>query len=719
MQHAADEATRDLICTRLKLAEELVFTPQVHKQETIYHIEAPSRGAFYRIGYAEYVFLSLFDGSLTVAQALTVTARRLGTKALSQEEGLRVAHWLLENQLAHDAEQGVANSTHIGTNRGSGASVMQQFNPFWIKVPLGSPESLLGALLPIFGWLFSRWATLAGLTVIVFGIGSLASHWDKFAISAQSVFAPNNWLWLGLAWIALKLIHELAHAIACKSYGGEVRDTGVIFVLLAPLAYVDVTSCWRFPSKWQRIHVAAAGMYAELVLAAVAVMLWARTDSPMVAHLLHSVIIMASVSTLLFNANPLMRFDGYYILADLTGIANLATDGSRFVNQLAARVFYGTRMSTTSTAGWQLWCVRVYGVASAAWRVLICCSLAGAAAIMFHGAGLLLAIAAILIWFGRPVVRVISGLTQRFHESRTSFMRAVGVGSAIAVSMIVVLTQFPWPGSMTAPAVVDYAELAQIRSRASGFIAHIHVDDGEAVVEGQLLLELRNEELLVEQRELELAFEQGEIRRRTALGKHNAAEAQIAERDLQAITQRLAEVQRRTNGLRVFAPVNGRVVARNLRQRLGTYVKEGAELLAVGDEQSKELVISVGQEEIDTVLPLVGEAACFRIRGRFAGRGEFQRIEPRASTDLPHPALSSAVGGPLVVKQADDMDQSLLRLAEPRFRGVIALGPSEARDLGVGQRGYAMLGLRRQTVGEVIWLRGSRWLESLLKPPTS
>ena len=193
-------------------------------------------------------------------------------------------------------------------------------------------------------------------------------------------------------------------ALACKYHRGEVRETGLIFILLAPMAYVDVTSCWRFPSRWQRIHVAAAGMLAELLVAAVAAITWAHTDSSVVHHLLFNVIVMASLSTLLFNANPLMRFDGYYILADLVEIPNLATDGNRFLKAAASRIFFGEKQRPLQALGFRRWFVRSYGLAAAAWRLLICVSLVTAASVLLHGAGLVLAVAGVFAWFGVAVM---------------------------------------------------------------------------------------------------------------------------------------------------------------------------------------------------------------------------------------------------------------------------------------------------------------------------
>ena len=337
----ADLSTCDLLTCRLRLSDELVFAPQEHAGATCYHIEVPSQGQFFRVGYPEYVLLSLLDGRTTLAQALTLSVRALGAKALSQTQALEVAVWLMENglaRLAHDTQAGQRSSEP--SPRGA-AGVLRHLNPFWLRLPVLHPDRLLTWLVPLVGWLFSPLLTVVGVLLIGAGVVVAATDWERFIASSHLIFSPGNWLSMGLAWMGLKAVHELAHALACKRYGGHVREAGLVLILFAPAAFVDVTTSWRFPSKWQRIHVAAAGMYVELVLAALAVMAWSRVDSVLLRHLLFNVILMASFSTLVFNANPLMRFDGYYILADLLEIPNLASESARFVQYLGARVFFG------------------------------------------------------------------------------------------------------------------------------------------------------------------------------------------------------------------------------------------------------------------------------------------------------------------------------------------------------------------------------------------
>ncbi len=383
MQYAPDVSTVDLTRTRLRLCEDVKLYPQVYGDETYYHIEVPSKSQYYRIGHGEYVFVSLLDGATSFCEALALTARALGASAFAQPQALSMYTWLLEHNIAVFADDDAAANTKVEAPKNA-VQALQKLNPFWIKIPFGRPDAILQALLPVVGWLFSPLCTMLSLCLMAAAGLRVVADWDKFESASANVFAKDNWLWLLVAWVLLKVAHELAHGLACRRYGGSVRETGIVLAFFAPLAYVDVTSCWSFPSRWQRIHTAAAGMYIELLLASIAVFTWTNVDSVEASHLLYNVIVMASVSTLLFNANPLMRFDGYYIMADLLQIPNLATQSTEAIQNLASRWFLGLKKTAPAVTGRNLWVLRTYGFAAMCWRLLICATLLIAGSVLFH-----------------------------------------------------------------------------------------------------------------------------------------------------------------------------------------------------------------------------------------------------------------------------------------------------------------------------------------------
>ncbi|TWU08135.1 efflux RND transporter periplasmic adaptor subunit [Stieleria varia] len=710
-----DEQTRDLESSRIRLSEDLKFLPRIRGQEFVCVIESPAKGTFYRVGHSEYVLISLLDGRLTVAQAITLASRQLGPKALTRAQGLQVVQWLLDSGLG-DRMGESAGSSFAGKPEGNaGADALQYLNPFWTKIPLGSPDAFFQFATRGLGWLFSPVATLLGVLMIASAIICLGIHWDRFVSSSATILSPMNWLWLGLAWLGLKIIHEIGHGIACRYHGGDVRETGVILILFAPMAYVDVTSCWRFSSRWQRIHVAAAGMYIELVVAAISVFWWSNTESVVASHLLYNVIVMASVSTFLFNANPLMRFDGYYILSDFLQIPNLASEGANYLKGQTARMFFGTAAAPPRDAGFGGLCIRLYGVAALIWKLLICVSLTATASVLFSGAGIVLAMVGVTLWFGKPLFQGVAAVWSRFHESRVSCFRAVGVANVIVAFSAIVLLYVPWPGNVTAPGIVDYADRCVVRTRSSGFVEQILVENGQAVQQGQVLMRLQNDELRLKQYELESELEQGRVRLRIARDDQDFGAVQIAQSNLQAVQERLNEVRQQTESLTIQSPVAGTIISRALEDSLGTYYQEGAEILVIGSEQDKELVVSIDQQDMQLFSATIDDQANIRLAGnRYTGT--LRSVDPRASTQIPHPAMSVAVGGMLAVTVGRNEDDESQMLTEPRFRATIGLSSDVCTNVGAGQQGYAILGAQQMSIGSFLWTRAMRWLERLLTP---
>lgn len=716
MQFAPDASTVDLTRTCLRICDGVRFQPQFYGEQTFYHIEIPARSQFYRIGYTEYVFVSLLDGQTTFSEALALTARSEGASALGQEQAMSLFTWLLENKVAQIADEGAATNKSQN-NQNKAAEVLQKLNPFWIRIPFGRPESFLKSLHPLVGWMFTPAATILGFALMLAAGVQLASEWNQFSTAANSVFAQDNWVWLFVAWIGLKFIHEMAHGMACQRYGGEVRETGVILAFFAPLAYVDVTSCWSFSSRWKRIHVAAAGMYAELILASVSVFLWTRVDSLILSHLLYNVIVMASISTLLFNANPLMKFDGYYILSDLLQLPNLYTQASEAIRSFSARWIWGTHKSEPSAFGRQAWVLRAYGAGAVCWKLLICFSMLIAASVLFHGAGIVLAIAGSIAWFGMPLFQFGKMIKNLAKHNPARLLRGGVVLTGLTSLLLAVTLKVPVPFSRVAPGVVEMQDGRQVRCEVDGFIDQIYVSDGQLVNAGDVLLRIRNDDVTSKHSDLLIQIEQENIRYQIAMKMHESGEAVVARKNLESLHDRLSETRRDLEALDVIAPASGQVVARQLHSRLQTYVSEGDELVIVDDNQPKQIRVSVAQEDFALAGKLLQNEVDVRIGTRPLQRGVFEKVIPRASRQLFSEALAATEGGslPVTAMQSGDDDSQSLELTSPRFEAIVLLDAHISKQLVIGERGYVALGNNDDSIGVHFYRTGRKWLKTQIE----
>jgi putative peptide zinc metalloprotease protein len=716
------ESTPDFGTGRLQLRRDLRCSLQECSGQPYYLVEDPARSKFYRIGVREWAFVAQLSGGQTIPEALARSSAQLGADALTGAEAASLGQWLLSTQLAElKLDQGGAAGTTPAPNRLAGAA--EWLNPFFIKIPLFNPDPLLARLLPWTWWLLTRPAVLVWLLVCLAGGQAVALHWNRFAEAASGVLAPDNWLYLIVAWIGLKTVHELFHGLVCRRFGGSVPRAGIVLILFSPVAFVDVTSAWRFRSKWHRIYTSAAGMYVEFFIAAVAALLWSRTEPGVVNQLCHNLVLMASVTTLLFNGNPLMRFDGYYIFTDLVEIQNLYPTGQQYVRYLGRRYVCGVRTAQPPRMATRAGLIRIYALASLVWRWLLYVSLALAAASLFHGAGLVLTILAVILWMAIPAVRLARYLCSASEPDRPSRVRFAGVlvGTAAVLGVVLAL---PWPGGVRAPAVVEYAPLTVVRTDGPGFVTQVCVEPGQVVSRGTLLAVLARPEIEVKLAELDLAIQKSLLKSRIHHNDHELDKYLVEERNRVALEEQRDELAKQVHRLKLRAPTAGRVVGRQLDALVGRYLEAGETLLTLGREESKELQVSVSQEDVDLLLDRIGELPRVRIKGQ-PGRvrqGTLARINPRATTVLPHDALAAPAGGPLAVKSVPKTEETAgdkadhFELLAPRFTAVVELSREDALQLRAGELALVRVASADATIGRYLFGTIRTWWRRKLEP---
>lgn len=710
--HAADISTQEFTRARFRLRDDLIVTPQRYNNENHIHIESPLYSKFYRIGIPEYTFISLLDGQTTVAEAMTLTARTLGPDAFREQEAVAICRWLIETQLATNADLCADRIQTRQTEPRRKQSLLSRMNPFWMKLPLFKPNALLDRINNVFGWIHSPAAMVVWAIICGWALVTLLGSWGELTRSSRGVMSASNWVWLGVAWLGLKLLHEFAHGMVCKRYGGEVPEMGAIVILMAPMAYVDLTSAWRFRSKWQRIHTAVAGMYVELFVAAVALLLWSQTQSDELRQHLFNIVLLSSVTTLLFNANPLMRFDGYYVLSDLLEIPNLYAAGTTHATAIARRVFLGREGISTVQRTWQDLFCDVYGIAAFVWKIVICGSLLIAAATLFRGAGLILAAIGVLLWIAVPLARLGQQLAQTFAGEPQRMVRCGAVTAACVIALVGLAWGAPWPGGRSAPAFVEYAPLTVIRANTDGFVATVFVKEGQLVQQGDRLLLLENDELIAECLQLEFEIKQSHAKRRVYIQKDKIASAQIELKQIEALQQRLDERSRQRDHLMLTAPSSGLVAGRNLHELPGLFMKEGTELFTIGLEEAKEIQLSIAQADIGAFHANLNAAVHIRLPGHDVIIGKVDRLQPKASIEPGSDSLVAPNGGllPVRVRESKDDDKNIYELIEPCFTGYVSLPKDAARSIPTGRRGLATLADSDRSFGRGLYDVTSHWI---------
>jgi putative peptide zinc metalloprotease protein len=715
MAPSVDLRIRELTNLRLTLREDLLLSPSVAAGSDRYVIEDPVTSKFYYVGIREYSFLSLLNGELTVGQALQKSATMGAGIALSEREAATLCRWLVDTQLVRNP--GKVSQATFGNDRSErGRPAKASFNPLAFKLSLVNPDRFLGVLERSLSWLYGPQAFVGWLLMLLSAIYVVALHSNRLRQASEGILATDNWLWLGLSWLVLKLVHEISHGLACKRYGGNVREAGLMFMLFTPVAFVDMTSAWRFRSKWQRIHASVAGMYAELFVASVAAWVWAHAPDGTVQHIAFNIMVMASATTIAFNANPLMRFDGYYVLADWLEIPNLASHASQMWKGWARRFFLGLSNPPPQLPPSQRGIVQAYGLAALLWRTVVTFTLLLAASVMFHGAGIVLAATGAFLWWLVPVAKAVrSGLS----STRPVWLRLLLTTSTIGSGASSLFTVVPWFGPYRAPAVVEYSPLVVVRADSAGFVSQLLVQAGDRVESGQTLAMLDNPEQSLKLRELELNIERAELKSRKLKREGKLAEYQAEQDQVEALELKLREKKEEVEALTVRAPRSGIVMGRQLATLRGMYLAKGDEILSIGEEQRKELQVSLAQHDVQFFSAQVGRPLRISLGDGQMFSGKLDNLEPQASVDPPHAAFGANCGGPIPVverRAGEGADEHISHeFLAPRFTGTVPLDASAASQVFSGQLGEVSFRTGEESFGGHFVTLGHRWLKSQLE----
>ena len=680
-------------------------------------IEDPSRGRFYQIGADDFQLIMSLDGQRNVQQAIEHANAKQKAVTFDQENAKPILEFLIQSSLVRVESIQQAERIERSANVLRNGKWMKWVNPVCLRFEVFNPDPIVKQILPLTRWLFSPPLIAVWFVLGIYALITAFARWDQLMDQTQGILSTDRWYWLVLSWVGLKLIHESAHAITCRKYGGKVRRGGILFILFAPLAFVDVTSSWKFASRRERINVSLAGMYAELWIAFVALIVWSQLQPGVWSDICHQLVIMASLTTLLFNANPLMRFDGYFVLSDVLNVANLYHKGQAWLSHTFNRICLGTK----SPVIWdedERWIVASYGVLSFVWRIVLSISIVIAASILWNGLGILLAIIAGFHWFAIPAYRFVKTMLVKFQQRAIQPMRMAAALVCLSVSIFACVHWIKSPALISVPAIVQFGNEKNVRSAVDGFIERIEVKNGEYVHAGHTLFVLKNEHLDLEVQSLETDLAQSKIQARIYSRQGKIANYQAEQKLQESLNERLTELQNQRDKLTIKAPVNGRVNRRSIENLIGSYVKKGELLASIADQQHKEIVASISQHDLQTINNAKGKPVKLVFPNTPVIEGQIANVNPRA-TDIPiHKSLCATVGGSLPVrlvsnqKNENETEHSEYRLLTPRFDATISIDASVGDSLNCGQRGTAMLKARQTSLAKYAYLKSKQWLTS-------
>jgi putative peptide zinc metalloprotease protein len=368
------------------------------------------------------------------------------------------------------------------------------------------PERILNAMYPWVRWFFTVPATICFLILALCALTLVTVQFDVFQSklpSFNSFFAAQNWLLMAGVLCVTKIIHEFGHGMSCKHFGGECHEMGIMFLVLTPCLYCNVSDSWMLPNRWHRAAIGAAGMYVEIVMASIATFIWWFSEPGFLNYLCLNIMFVSSVSTIMFNANPLMRYDGYYILSDILEIPNLRQKASTILNRKLGKLCLGLEEPDDPFLPHRHQTLfALYTVASAIYRWVVLLSILYFLNKVFEPYGLkILGQAIALASIYGMVVMPFWKIFKFFRvPGRLSKVKKVRMYATLAVIIAVAagIWFIPFPSSVLAEFELQPRDAESVYIEVQGTLKEVFIEPGQKVEEGELLAKLSNVDLELE-----------------------------------------------------------------------------------------------------------------------------------------------------------------------------------------------------------------------------
>jgi putative peptide zinc metalloprotease protein len=650
-----------------------------------YVLQDPVGGKYHRITPAAHALIARMDGKRTVQMLWDDVCAGGGEIPTQNEIVDLLAQLHAADLLNSDVTPDSVSLLGRYHERKRARWLQRLMNPMSLRFALWDPDAFLTHLARYFGWVFGPLGALLWLAAVLPAAVLAFVRWDELMDNLPDrVLSADNLVLMGLIFIPLKLLHEIGHGLATKRWGGAVREMGVMFLVFAPVPYVDSSASAAFTSRYRRAIVGAAGMMVELMLASGALYVWLVVEPGLLRAIAFNVMLIAGASTLVVNGNPLLRYDGYYILSDLIEIPNLAQRGQQYWRYLIDRYLLGAREleAPAETPGERRWLIP-YTVIAWAYRVSVTVGIILFIGTKYFTAGALMAAWSAWSLCGLPIYRAIRHVTgsptlqrRRAHALRVSLTAAVGV--LLAVSCI------PLPMHTQAEGVVWLTERSQVRAAAEGFFDHWLVRPGAFVRTGTVLLILRDPKIEADYIAAKANVAEFQARYDAQAFTKPAAAAIVRAR-LEQAQHELAVAAVRRARLAVTAGCDGVVAASEYADLEGRFLHRGDLIGFVLDRSHFVARVAVAQADVDLVRNgLTGVSLRSVDDPHRLQRSTVLREFPRASDELPTAALTTGGGGQIAT---DPREPSGLKALNAVFLFDLALDPTAVSGV-VGSRVY-------------------------------
>ncbi|QOV87816.1 biotin/lipoyl-binding protein [Humisphaera borealis] len=646
---------------KVKLRPGAQISRQYFRGERWYVVRDPAGNQFHRLSDPAYRFVGLLDGTRSVEEAWDLCGGTMADDAPTQPEVIQILSHLysanlIDADVTPDATVLLRRHKNLNKRKFQG----RLMNIMFPRIPLWDLDTFLVRWMPLVRQMFSRFGAFVWLAVVIAACVMVASKSQQsthnLTEAAKHAIDVNgntiNLLYMWGMFVFVKLIHELGHAFACRRFGGECHELGIMFLVFIPTPYVDASTAWSFPNKWHRVFVGAAGMIVELFFASLCAFIWVNIGDPnhnIIGQLAFNAMLVASVTTIIFNANPLLRYDGYYILSDYLEIPNLRQKSQEYSLGLIKRHIFRVKQQQPLPPPVQRFWLLMYYCTSGIYRIFVGIMIILLVAFQIPILGILMALGGVVTWIAMPVFKIFKYLTiePELHRKRG---RATAFVLAVASIIVVSVGVLKFDLNLYATGIAEPANREVVRPGTSGFVARVVAKDGQWVKAGDVILEMRSDELQARKKVAEAQLAATVAMYDAAVAGSAAEVRQVAEK-IGVFRKQIADLNVRIDKLVVKAGSDGRLTAPNMHEMVGQFLPQGQEFAMI--MQTEQLVVHTALEQKDAEPILANKNVQTQLR--FASDikivlvGGAPRDAGAASAELRHPGFGQGVGGEVPV----------------------------------------------------------------------
>jgi putative peptide zinc metalloprotease protein len=616
-----------------------------------YIIEDTSTGRNHRFNPAAYQLIGLLDGKRTVQEISESLSKQLGDFAPGQEEIIQLIGQLhsadlIQTDVLVNTEELFERQARLEQAK----SNQKLINPLSQKIPLWDPENFLEKHANKVAWLFSPWMGVAWLLVVAFAALQAGANWGKITSHLDiNALAPYNLLIVFLLYPPIKILHELGHGFTTKLKGGEVHEMGINFMLFMPVPYVNVSSSGNFRDKYDRMLVSAAGILVETFLAALGLLLFLSAEPGLVQDLGFNTLLIGGVSSLFFNGNPLLKYDGYYILADALGIPNLYQRALHYWRYFFQRYLFGLQQvsSLVSAPGEAFWFI-VYSIASLLYRLSILWFICVYVTEKYFSLGVVLALWLVAIQILLPIYKAIRFIIKNPSLGKKRSKAAIATISLGAVTLGL-LGFMPIPSYTLTEGVVWLPDEAQIKAEHDGFIGDLQAHSNQMVNSGDVVL-LMTDDLLESKAKIARAKVAELESKYRAEREVNLVKADMLKDELRVAQSELEHLNTKIRAMTIIAAKSGHLLLPEADDLPGRYLHQGEQIGYILDDNPPTIRMVVTQDNIGQLRERIVDV---RVRLSSAPNEQYEatiiRQAPEATNKLPSPALATIGGGKILV----------------------------------------------------------------------